>query len=607
MYKKTIVILFLLFLAAAAPPALAARAGSAVVKIIATTDVHGAIFPYDFIRDKPADGSLAQLSSFLAAERSNTGQQVLLLDNGDFLQGQPVVYYYNFENTRTGHIVSEVMNDLGYDAATVGNHDIEAGHPVYDRIRNEFKFPWLAANAVKPDGSPYFSPYTIIKKGSVKIAVIGMVTPGIPNWLPQQFWTGMRFEDMIESARKWIKIVKEKETPDLVIGLFHSGVDYTYGGQTADTPCNENASQLVAERVAGFDVVFAGHDHKATNKTVKGPDGKTVRIFGAQNAMKSVAVVKAAFTRNTKTGAWEKTVSGMIKPVAGMAADQAFLSRFDSQYREVKAYVSRPIGKLATSISARDALFGDSAFMGLIHRIQLEITGSPEFGLNRANISFAAPLLRNASLPSSPDGVLYVRDLFSLYKYENFLYTMQMTGRQVKDYLEYSYAGWMNTMQSDADHMIRFKKNAAGNVITDEKTGMPVPAANCYTYDSAAGIRYTVDLTKPAGSRLTILSMADGTPFSLTGTYSVAVNSYRAQGAGGHLVRGAGMTDRDVKAMKFVTSSTVKDIRYYLMKWIEAQKGPVTPEPSGNWQVVPEAWAAKAGQRDRPLLYTTPH
>jgi len=498
------------------------------------------------------------------------------------------------------------MNALGYDAATVGNHDIEAGHPVYDRVRAEFNFPWLAANAVKPDGNPYFTPYTMIKKGGVKIAVIGMTTPGIPNWLPQQFWSGMTFEDMVESARKWIKIVKEKEKPDLVIGLFHSGVDFTYAGKTADTPRNENAAQLVAERAPGFDIVFAGHDHKATKKTVKDPEGNTVHILGAQNAMKSVAVATVAFTRNVETGAWDKTVSGEIKPVAGMQADDKFIARFARQYNDVKAYVSRPIGKLSTAVSARNALFGDSAFMGLIHRVQLEIAGGPGFGLNRAEISFAAPLSRDAVLPSGADGVLYVRDLFSLYKYENFLYTMQMTGRQVKDYLEYSYAGWMNTMRSDADHMIRFRKDAAGDVMTDEKAGMPDLAVNCYNYDSAAGIRYTVDLTKPAGSRLTILSMADGTPFSLTGTYSVAVNSYRAQGAGGHLVRGAGMHDGDVKAMKFVTSSTIKDIRYYLMKWIEAQKAPLNPRPLGNWKVIPESWAAKARQRDLPLLYATP-
>ncbi len=116
-----------------------------VLKIIETSDVHGAILPYDFIRDRELDTSLSQLSTYLKEQRAKSGQQVILIDNGDILQGQPIVYYYNFEKTDTIHICADVMNYLGYDAAVVGNHDIEAGHPVYDKLVKEFKFPWLAA------------------------------------------------------------------------------------------------------------------------------------------------------------------------------------------------------------------------------------------------------------------------------------------------------------------------------------------------------------------------------------------------------------------------------------------------------------------------------
>jgi 2',3'-cyclic-nucleotide 2'-phosphodiesterase/3'-nucleotidase len=606
LHKPKLTIILSLVLALIATLAIAAPAtpaGPVVLKIIETTDVHGSIFPYDFITDQPVDTSLAQLSSYLISERANPGQSVVLLDDGDILQGQPVVYYYNFENTKSPHIASLVMNYLGYDAGTLGNHDIEAGHPVYDRLVKEFTFPWLAANAVKPDGSPYFTPYKIITRGGVKIAVIGLITPWIPNWLPQQFWTGMQFEDMMKSAQKWIKTVKDKEKPDLVIGLFHSGVDFTYGGATAETPNNENGSELVATRVAGFDLILTGHDHMITNKVVKGPDGKNVSIFGAQNGMRNIAAVTVTLTRNKTTGAWDKAISGEVKAMNALAGDIKFVGKFASQFKEVKSYVSRPIGKMTNSINTRDSMFGDSAFVDLIHVIQLEIAGKPEFGLNKAEISFAAPLSADAVIPSSPDGTLFVRDMFNLYKYENFLYTMTMTGRQVLDFLEYSYAGWMDTMKSDADHIISFKKDAAGNIVLDDKTKMPTQTTRYYNYDSAAGIVYTVDVSKPVGSRVTIVSMADGTPFDTGKTYSVAINSYRAQGGGGHLTAGAGMNDADVKAMKFVTSSTIKDLRFYLMKWIEAKTAPLTPQPIGNWKVIPEDWAAKARILDMPLLY----
>ncbi len=158
-------------------------------------------------------------------------------------------------------------------------------------------------------------------------------------------------------------------------------------------------------------------------------------------------------------------------------------------------------------------------------------------------------------------------------------------------------------MTSDNDHMISFKKDASGDPQLDEKTRLGVTSTRYYNYDSAAGIRYTVDLTKPAGQRVSIESMADGAPFDPAKTYSVAINSYRAQGGGGHLVQGAGMNDADVKSMKFVTSTTIKDLRYYIMKWIESQTDALSPQPNGNWRVLPEDWAAKARQTDMPLLY----
>jgi 2',3'-cyclic-nucleotide 2'-phosphodiesterase/3'-nucleotidase len=358
----------------------------------------------------------------------------------------------------------------------------------------------------------------------------------------------------------------------------------------------------VATRVPGFDLIFTGHDHAANNKIVKDPAGNPVTIVGAQNAARNIAVATVTLTRDA-FGAWSKAIKAEIKALAGITTDMKFSTKFAPQFREVRTWVSRPIGKMAGKISTRDSMFGDSAFVDLIHNIQLSLAGKPEYGLNKAEISFAAPLSMDATIPSSPDGTLYVRDMFNLYVYENFLYTMTMTGQQVKDFLEYSYAGWLDTMKSDADHLIAFKKDAAGAVVLDEKSKLGIQITRYYNYDSAAGIVYTVDVTKPAGSRITIASMADKTPFDPAKTYSVAINSYRAQGGGGHLVTGAKMNDAEVKAMKDVTSSTIKDLRYYIMKWIEVQTGTLDPKPNGNWKIVPEDWAVKGKTLDMPLLY----
>ena len=193
------------------------------IKIIETSDVHGAIVPYDFINEKESDGSLAQVHSYVI-EQKKPGNNVILLDNGDILQGDPSVYYYNYEDTTTAHILADAMNFMQYDAATVGNHDIETGHAVYDRFWKQIQFPWLAANAVNTEtNEPYFTPYKIFEKEGVKIAVLGLITPAIPTWLPEILWNGMGFDDMIESAERWVEIIKEKENPDLLIGLFPFG------------------------------------------------------------------------------------------------------------------------------------------------------------------------------------------------------------------------------------------------------------------------------------------------------------------------------------------------------------------------------------------------
>ena len=239
-----------------------------VLKVIETTDVHGALLPYDFIKDRETETSLAQVYSLVEDERSVVGQEVLLLDNGDILQGQPIVYYSNFEAVNDTHITAKVMNYMGYDAGSVGNHDVEAGHDVYDKLVDEYDFPWLAANVIDTaSGKPYFKPYAVYEMNGAKIAVLGMCTPGVPTWLPENLWEGMEFRGMVETAREWVPRIVEEENPDLLIGLFHAGTDSTYSGYAETDGLNPNASLLVARDVPGFDLVLTGHDHQTHNES----------------------------------------------------------------------------------------------------------------------------------------------------------------------------------------------------------------------------------------------------------------------------------------------------------------------------------------------------
>ena len=190
--------------------------------------------------------------------------------------------------------------------------------------------------------------------------------------------------------------------------------------------------------------------------------------------------------------------------------------------------------------------------------------------------------------------------MFKLYKYENLLYTMELTGAQIDDFLEYSYGGWFDTMAGPEDHLIRFKRDDDGELIWNDRYSSYDTFTRYYNYDSAAGIEYIVDVSRPEGDKVFIMAMADGSAFSESEDYTVAINSYRASGGGGHLTKGVGL---DRAAIADVTlSSTDIDLRYYLMKWIE-EEGTITPEAMGNWTVEPADWWEQAVPMDYALIY----
>jgi 2',3'-cyclic-nucleotide 2'-phosphodiesterase / 3'-nucleotidase len=566
-------------------------AQTVTVKIIETSDVHGAIFPYDFKENKETNSSLARVTSYLKEQRADSNQIIFLLDNGDILQGDPTVYYYNFEKTDTIHLYADVMNYMKYDAGTVGNHDIETGHDVYDKFNKEINFPWLAANAINTStNESYFKPYTTIERGGVKIAILGLITPAIPQWLPEKIWSGMRFDDMIETAQKWVKKIRETEQPDLMIGLFHAGVDYTYNDQNENTYKNENASRLVAENVDGLDLVFVGHDHAGWNFKTKGPSGKDVLILGTTAGARNIAVASYVLNYDKICMVYgKKEITGELIDMKNYPPDNDFMTRYAGNFEEVKNYVSRPVGEFTETISSRDAIFGPSKFVDLIHTIQLDLTG--------ADVSFSASLSFNAKIEK---GTVYVKDMFDLYRYENLLYTMELTGQEIKDYLEFSYGNWFNQMKDENDHLLKFKLDDSGDIKYSERTKSPQLEERYYNFESAAGIDYVVDVTQPIGERVIISKFSSGKPFNFKERYKVAINSYRGNGGGGHLTRGAKISADDLS--KRTINSTEKDLRYYLMKWIEKEKI-VTPKLIGNWNVIPENYWQAGKQKDYKLLF----
>lgn len=549
------------------------------ITVAFTTDVHGNFFPYDFITLAPGEGSLARVSTAVDSLRAANPGGVILLDNGDILQGQPTVYYYNFIDTVSPHIVPEIFDFMGYDAATIGNHDVETGHAVYDRVHKAMNIPWLGANVIDTlTDAPYLTPYTVIERKGKKIAVLGILTPAIPSWLPENLWSGLRFDDMTATASKWIPIIREREHPDAIIGLFHSGHD---ASKTTGSVI-ENASMKVAAEVDGFDLVLMGHDHQRFLSEVVSPSGKKVPVVNPANNARSIGVIDFVFA-DTSSGKDSLSVVPKLLDVTAVSPSKSYLARFADRLSSVSDFVERQLGTVTDTLSTRDAFFGPSAFMTLLHDLQLEISG--------AQISFAAPLSFDASIVAGP---LRVSDMFTLYKYENMLYTLKLTGREIKDYLEMAYDLWTAPVSDSEDsQLIRFASENPS--LADNRLKNP-----SYNFDSAAGIDYTVDITRPRGEKITITSLSDGTPFNPDSTYTVAVNSYRANGGGDLLTLGAGIPADELSSR--VVRATDKDLRYYLIKAVE-KRGVISPHVETNWRFVPEKLASEAGCRSRHLLF----
>ena len=516
------------------------------VTVCSTTDVHGAYFDSLYVDNQAAKTSLANVSSFLKELRGN-GVNPVLVDVGDNLQGDNAAYYFNYVATDVPHVYPRIAAYLGYDAVIVGNHDIETGHDVFDRVAGELTMPYLAANAAfdrdengvadmdestgkKVVSDSYFLPYCTVERNGVKIAIIGMTNGNIKSWLSSTVWHGIDFQIISVIAQGLVDKVIEKEKPQLVVLAVHSGTG-------AEEPDRENEAQYLASSLKGVDLVLNGHDHRPVAREVAGPEGPVVLLDAGS---KAVVVGQADFTLTVKNGkVVAKNVDYKLVPMDKYPADPEYVAAFKDAFNAVKAFANRPVGSLAEDIFLADALDGPSSYINLVQTVQLKATG--------ADISFAAPLVSSGVVPK---GVIEFQDLVSIYKFENQLFVVEMTGQQVKDYLEYSYDNWVNR------------------------------SGPSYNWDSADGIIYEVSQSAPKGERVKILSMSDGTPFDPARTYKVAMTSYRASGGGDLLRNGAG-----VDPATLVVTEKLKDIRSLIGDYIAAQ-GEIVPAVATNWKFV---------------------
>ena len=524
--------------------------------ILQTTDVHGNIWPYNYFRDDSADYGLAKIYTRVIDYRKHH-KNVILLDGGDLLQGTPLVYYFNKIETSVMNPLILTLNYMGYDAFAVGNHDIEQGPQVYLKAQQESRFPWLSANSVMEDGRTFFRPYVILKRNGLKIGIIGLTTPGIPMWLDQALYPGIHWADMVETARKYAPLLRPQV--DVLVGLFHAGFEAGYSAkqtQARGLP-NENASLLVAQQVPGFDVIFAGHSHRPfppikgeRSQTESAPADVPLRI-NAGSWGRNLGVAQIILQKPKSGLAQIISKTGWLESTKKTPASHAIRQLTEFYHNKTLNYIRQPIADLTDTLDARNSRFQDNPVVELINKAQMWISG--------ADISFAASF--NDRLKIAP-GKIRIKDIYGMYKYENYLYVLEMTGRQIKDYLNYCAAYY----RLEGDHLTANPKMAG------------------YNYDMAEGIGYTVHVRsrrndgKAKNYVDAIVFLRTGKPLQMDRTYKVALNSYRATGGGGHLAAAHALNAP-------VVWKSDEEMRNILAKYIRQLKV-IRPKADGNWKVV---------------------
>jgi 2',3'-cyclic-nucleotide 2'-phosphodiesterase/3'-nucleotidase len=599
------------------------------LKIVGMTDVHGNLLSYDHLQRRPASGGLPWIYSYMKREREDTTQHVVLLNAGDILQGSMAVYFYNYIDRRPNdsgiYMPARLLSKIGVDASVFGNHDLEPGLVSarrFNTMSSEMSFEVVGANIInKASQRRVFRPYTILERGGLRIAVLGLTTPILTGCARTEIIADVDVLDMLESARYWMNRIQEREAPDLIIGLFHAGFldRETATEDSVMSAClDANDAIYIAKNIPGFDALILGHNHKLRTDSIyilseegdpveggSHGDGLIERINNIEG--RPVLAVESGyggkhlgvldFEVYKIPGEKARILSATAKiedVVEGIKLPQYILDEFAEEEAIIAEAANEFVAIAKDSIYSTGAFFGSNFFVDIAHKVQLEI--GHNIVLNTRNrildtlpvdVSFASPLSSRVMFILE-DSITF-GDLLRLYRYENKLVMFRMTGKEIKDYLEYSYGLWINQMHSPADRLLRINTNENNPFL------FVTPSFN---FDSGAGLDYEVDVRKPAGERITILRMWSGKPYHEDSMYNVVANSFRYSGAGGHLQLGAKISPEELVKNRFIRLYDVQVRELIRRQIIYRQRQEVDAFQYNNWKFVPDDYVLPAKVRD---------
>lgn len=562
---------------------------TAELRLIGTTDLHAHVAPYDYYRDGPDDSrGLAKAATLIAQARAEAAN-ALLFDNGDLIQGSPLGDWAALAlggRLIDRHPLIEAMNAVGYDAATVGNHEFNYGLDLLDAALKGATFPFLCCNVLKADGASYFTPWTLIRRrlidsdGAARdlaIGVIGFVTPQIVRWDMSHLAGRATTIPIVEAARRHVPACRAAGA-DLIVALCHAGIS-----RTGPSGADENAGLALAG-VGGIDAIFVGHQHLL----LPGADFAGVAdVDAARGALAGVPAVMAGFwgghvgviDLTLETPGWRVSAAkvSLRKVEANTPPDPTVLAATQSAHEATLTYVRAPVGEIDERLASYFAMIGDDASVRVVHDAQAWYARQlplPDLPLLSASAPFKCGGRNGVSNYSqTPKGAIALRHVADLYVYPNGLRVVQASGAQLREWLERSASVFRRLDPA----------------ITDPQ---PLLAPNfaAYDFDSLAGVTYRLDLTQPAryddqgaligpNARRVVDLRFEGRAIDETAPFLVVTNSYRASG-GGHFPGCNG------SSVIYEAPDSNFDA---LLQYVKSRPR-VTVSPGGGWRLAP--WPA---------------
>jgi 2',3'-cyclic-nucleotide 2'-phosphodiesterase (5'-nucleotidase family) len=533
-----------------------ARPDSIDLVIAGTTDVHGWLRGWDYFANAPdSNRGMTRLATILDSLRAAHPDRVVLVDAGDDLQGTPIATIALRDSTRPNPIIA-AMNAMRYDAGVIGNHEFNYGLSYLHGAIAQARFPMLAANAFAPDGRHAYVPSVVVEKGGARVGIVGGTTPGTMIWDRDKVRGRIEVRDIVPAVRSAVENVRGRGA-EVVVVVLHSGLaDPSSYDTVATGVASENVAARVAREIPGIDVLVFGHTHRELADTTIG----ATLVQQPRNAAGSLSIARLRL--GLSGGAYRvASKRGSVLRARGRAEQAALLATTQDAHDRAVAYVAAPIGNTGARWSADSARVKDTPILDLLLEVMRRTSG--------ADLASTAAFNLNAEFGP---GAITMADMAELYPYDNnLLRAIRITGKQLRDYLEFS---------------ARYFKS-------DSTIDSSVPGFN---YDIVAGAEYVIDLSRPIGSRITSLTR-NGRPIADTDSLTLALNDYRQVGGGGFsMLQGAPLV--------YDKQQVIRDL---LVEEVQ-RRGTLRPEDyfQQNWRLVPDALvdavhrSMRRGPYDRP-------